>query len=138
MTQLEHTLRPPDADGPPLAMRVSVQNRTLRFVLTFDNQPKGLWRADLPQALSEELAILEAKLKSPVNVAVIPPDLPMPSAIIATVVTEQPQAALVEWNQAVLRALRNLSMAHGIEMPSNLITSSLETASADANTTTET
>lgn len=91
MPLLEHTLRPPDADAPPLVMRVSVQNRTLRFVLTFDNQPKGLWRTDMPQALAEELAILESKLKSPVNVSVIPPDLPMPSAIIATVVTEQPQ-----------------------------------------------
>jgi hypothetical protein len=129
MPQLEHTLRPPDAGGPPLIMRVSVQNRTLRFVLTFDNQPKGLWRADLPQALTEELAILEARLKSPVNVSVIPPDLPMPSAIIATIVTEQQQTALAEWNQAVLRALRNLSMAHGIEMPSNLVTTSTETSS---------
>jgi hypothetical protein len=85
--------------------------------------------------LAEELAILESKLKSPVNVSVIPPDLPMPSAIIATVVTEQPQAALVEWNQAVLRALRNLSMAHGIEIPSNLITTSMETASNNTQTT---
>jgi len=122
MNPLEYTLNAPGANGPPLELQLVASGQVLKFVFTFGALPKGLWRADLPTALIEELAPMEQRLRSPVRTAVIPNDLPMPTAVIASVVTDDHKTALQEWSQAVLRAFRNLSMAHGIEMPSAIIT----------------
>ena len=117
MAVLEHSLEPPDAAGEPLMMQVLVSVRSLRFLMNLEGHPGGLWRAELVGALKEELAIMEARLRAPVTVRAIPPDVPSPTAVTASVTADDPLMAVQEWNHAVLRAMRNLSMAYGVLMP---------------------
>ncbi len=103
-------------------MQVVVAPRVLRFLMNLEGHPGGLWRADLLGALREELTIMEARLRAPVTVKAIPAGVPSPTAVIAVVSAEDRGLAVQEWNHAVLRAMRNLSMAHGIAMPRVLST----------------
>lgn len=122
MGLLDHKIDLSDAPGDPLTMQVLVAGKLLRFVLSVDGMPKGLWRGDLRDALREEVAIMEGKLRAPVTVKAVPPGAPSPSAVIGVVTCDDPVMAVKEWNHAVLRALRNLSMAHGLPMPKFLAT----------------
>jgi hypothetical protein len=131
MSQLEHSIRNPGAEGPPLVTQVVLKDNTLRFVMALGSADKGLWRAHLLETLREELAVGEGRLRAPFNTVSLPPGLPMPTAIVATITTENHAAAIKEWTEAVLRAFRNLAMAHGVDLPGVIATHQVSSVTSE-------